>query len=311
MRSLHLVLTCLLGWLASPIHAQELEPRTYSNTPIGLNFVGVAYAFSRGNVLLDPVLPIEGLKSDLHIVGLRYVRSFSFLGVSNKFKAIVPVAVGHWEGTLTAALPGTEIDAGFQTRDATGLGDARFGWEIDFLGSPALELPEFRQYRPRTVAGASIQVVTPSGQYDSERLINLGSNRWGFRAEIGLSQTVGKWTFEVMGTAWLYTANDDFFGGSKLEQDAIAALQGHVIYTIRPGLWLAFNAGFLDGGATAIDGVLRNTLQKNSRAGVTFVYPLARQHGISLASNSGVKTSVGADFNTVVVAYQYMWGRGL
>ena len=290
--------------------AQELTPRAYSNVPKDLNFLGVVYAFSHGNVLLDPVLPIEGLTSDLHIVGLRYVRSFDLFGVANKVHAFVPLTAGHWEGTLTGAIPATDIEAGFQTRDATGVGDARFGWEIDFLGAPALDLREFADYRPRTVAGASVQVVAPVGQYDSERLINLGSNRWGFRFESGISRTVRRWTFEAIATAWLYTANDDFFGGQRLEQDSIVALQGHVIYTFRPGMWLAVNFGFLDGGATTIDGVLRNTLQKNSRSGLTFVYPLARQHGLSFAFSSGVTTSVGADFDTYAVGYQYLWGRG-
>jgi len=307
------LLLLLLGMFASTsmrVGAQELTPRTYSNAPMGLNFLGIVYAFSHGNVLLDPVLPIEGLTSDLHIVGLRYVRTFDLFGVSNKFKAFVPLTAGHWEGTLTEALPGTEIEAGFQTRDATGFGDARFGWEINFLGAPALALREFADYRPRTVAGASIHVVAPTGQYDSERLINLGSNRWGFRLETGISRTIRRWTFELMVTAWLYTANDNFFGGSKLEQDSIVALKGHIIYTLRPGLWIAFNTGFLDGGATRINGVLRNTLQRNSRAGLTLVVPLARRYGLSVSYTSGVTKSVGADFNTFAMGFQYMWGQG-
>ena len=151
----------------------------------------------------------------------------------------------------------------------------------------------------------------PTGQYDNERLINLGSNRWAFRLETGISRTVRRWTFEAIATAWLYSANDDFFGGRKLEQDSIFAVQGHVIYTFRPGLWLALDFGFLDGGTTTIDGIVRNTLQRNSRTGLTFVYPLARKHGLSFAFTSGVTTSTGADYDTFAVGYQYMWGKGI
>jgi len=297
--------------LPSPAQAQELEPRAFSNAPVNLNFVAVAYAYSTGNVALDPSLPIEGLRSTLHVVAPRYVRTLDFFGVTSKVKFLLPVATGHWEGVLTDPLPGTDIEPGFRTRDDTGLGDARFSWEVNFFGSPALGLREFASYRQRTILGAGIQVIMPTGHYDNERLINLGSNRWAFRPQIGISQAVGRWTFEATATAWIFTDNNEYFGNLTLEQDSILALQGHVIYTIRPGFWIAVDAGVLDGGTTRIDGVVRNTLQRNSRAGLTLVYPLARQHGISVAYSRGVTTRIGADFRTFAVAYQYMWGGGL
>lgn len=295
----------------SATQAQELEPRTFSNAPKNMNFAAVVYAYSTGNVALDPSLPIEGLESTLQAIALRYVRTLDFFGVTSKVKFVLPVADGHWEGVLTDPLPGTDIEPGFKTRDEFGLGDARFAWEVNFFGSPALGLKEFASYRQRTILGASIQVMVPTGQYDTERLINLGSNRWAFRPQIGISQAVGRWIFEATATGWIYTKNSEYFGGLTLEQDTIFALQGHVIYTIRPGFWIGLNAGILDGGTTRIDGVVRNTLQKNSRAGLTLVYPLGRRQGISVAYSTGVWTSIGADFRTLAVAYQYMWGAGL
>ena len=43
----------------SRVLAQELAPRTYINSPVGINFLGAGYVFSSGNLLLDPALPIE------------------------------------------------------------------------------------------------------------------------------------------------------------------------------------------------------------------------------------------------------------
>jgi hypothetical protein len=297
--------------LPSLAQAQELEPRTFANVPAGLNFIGVAYAYSTGNVALDPSLPIEGLRSSLHVVAPRYVRTFGFFGVTSKVKLILPIADGHWEGVLTDPLPGTDIEPGFRTRDDSGLGDARLTWEVDFFGAPSLGLREFASYRQKAIVGANMQVIVPTGSYDRERLINLGSNRWAFRPQIGISQAVGRWTLEATATAWFFSKNNEYYGDLTLEQGRILALQGHVIYNIRPGFWIAFDAGFLDGGTTRINGVVRNTLQRNSRAGITLVYPLARQHGISIAYSRGVTTRIGADFRTLAIAYQYMWGGGL
>ena len=309
--ALMLLAAAALLLFPSGVWAQELEPRTFSNAPVNLNFAGVAYAYSTGNVALDPSLPIEGLESTLQIIALRYVRTLDFFGLSSKVKVVLPLADGHWEGILTDVLPGTGLEPGFRTRDETGSGDARLTWEVNFFGAPALGLREFGSYRQRTIIGASIQVIVPTGQYDEERLINLGSNRWALRPQIGISQAFRRWTFEATATGWIFTKNNDYFGGLTLEQNMIFALQAHVIYSIRPGLWIAFDAGILDGGTTRIDGVVRNTLKKNSRAGLTLVYPLGRQHGISVAYSRGVTTRIGADFRTFAVAYQYMWGAGL
>ncbi len=291
--------------------AQELEPRTFSNAPVNLNFAAIAYAYSAGNVALDPSLPIEGLKASINTIGLRYVRTLDFFGVTSKAKFLLPVAEGHWEGVLTEALPGTDIETGFQTVDRFGMGDARISWEVNILGSPALGLREFASYRQKTIVGAGIQVILPTGQYSNERLINLGSNRWVFRPQVGISRAFKRWTFEANATWWIFTDNSEYFGDLTLEQDTIFSVQGHVIYTIRPGFWIAVDAGFLDGGTTRINGVVRNTLQRNSRAGLTLVYPLGRQHGVSVAYSRGVTTRIGADFRTFAVAYQYMWGEGL
>jgi hypothetical protein len=42
-----------------PLAAQDLEPRAYSNSPIGLHFVLVGYAYTTGKLLTDPSLPID------------------------------------------------------------------------------------------------------------------------------------------------------------------------------------------------------------------------------------------------------------
>ena len=71
------------------------------------------------------------------------------------------------------------------------------------------------------------------------------------------------------------------------------------------------NAGLAGGGRTTSDGLRRNDLQKNRRVGVTVWVPLARRHGIKLVFVSGVTTRIGADFDSILVAYQYRWGAGL
>jgi hypothetical protein len=35
-------------------HAQELEPRSYANTPVGLNFLLAGYGYTQGKLAFDP-----------------------------------------------------------------------------------------------------------------------------------------------------------------------------------------------------------------------------------------------------------------
>ena len=220
-----IIFTALMGLWPAANHAQELEARTYSNAPVGLNFIGGAYVFSTGNVLVDPSLPVEGLESDLHLFALRYTRTIGFLGKNAKLKLVLPIAKASFTGFLAGES---------RSRAIEGFGDARAIFELNFLGAPALEPREFGGYRQATIVGTSLAVILPTGQYDADKLLNLGTNRWGFRPEIGVSRAVGRWTLEATGTVWLYTDNDDFFGGQLLDQDPLYALQGHVIFNKCP-----------------------------------------------------------------------------
>ena len=43
---------------ATGVHAQDLEPRLYANTPVGMNFLIAGYAYSSGGVATDLALPV-------------------------------------------------------------------------------------------------------------------------------------------------------------------------------------------------------------------------------------------------------------
>ena len=294
-----IALTLALAVSPPILLAQEIEPRSYTNTPVGLNFIAFVYGYSTGNVFLDPSLPIEDIDAKLHIGAVRYTRTFSLRGSSANAKVTLPFSAGHWEGLL---------EGEFRQRDANGVGDVRFLIDVNLYGAPALSVREFASYRQRTIVGVSLLVVAPTGTYDRTKLINLGANRWTFRPQIGVSRALGKWTFEGIGSVWLFGDNDDFFNGKLLSQDPLFVLKGDAVYTFRPGMWLGLGVGYACGGRTIIETEIRQTLQSNYRFGGTFAYAVAPQHGVSFSLVSGVATRAGADFDSVVVAYQYLWG---
>jgi hypothetical protein len=182
---------------------------------------------------------------------------------------------------------------------------------MNFIGAPALAPREFRNYQQKTVAGASLVIAIPIGQYDKGKRVNLGSNRWAFKPELGVSQRIGQWYLETFGGVWLFMDNTKYLNTSTLEQKPLFTVQGHVSYVFKPGLWLAVNGGYADGGETSVAGSFKSDFQKNWRIGATFAAPLGRQHALKVLANTGAATRAGSDFDALTVAYQYSGLGGL
>ncbi|HTH00329.1 MAG TPA: transporter [Vicinamibacterales bacterium] len=277
--------------------AQELEPGSYQNAPTGVNVAAASVVISRGNVLTEASLPIEGARAEVEVLGLAYVRTLGVLGRAAKFDAQVPVTWANFSG-IVAGEP--------RTRAPRGLADPRFRLSVNLLGSPALTIPEFAKYRQRAIVGLSLQVVPPLGQYDDDRYVNLGSNRWSFRPETGFSWGHGRVILEAAAGAWLFTHNGNYVGRTQA-QSALYFAKGNAIVTFRRGIWGAVSYGRATGGRTQVDGIETNSLQTNDRLGTTWLIPITRWVAIRAVYTSGLATRFGADFDSFAIGAQYTW----
>jgi hypothetical protein len=293
------IVVMTVAMFTTTVFGQDMEPRAYSNAPVGLNFLLVAYGRSAGNIVTDESLAIDDVQAKINSSAIGYARTIDFFGDAGKIAVIVPYAWGRATGRISDQL--LEIRR-------SGLSDPRVKLSVNFFGSPALSTREFVKYRSGTVVGASVTVSAPLGQYDPNLRVNLGTNRWAFRPELGFARTQGKWSLETYGSIAFFTDNNRYLNTSKLSQGPIAAVQGHVAYTFKPGLWLAFDAVFFGGGRTEVDGVKRNDLQRNGRYGATFSIPINRQNSVKVLFNDGLYTKIGSRFRSLGVAYQFGWG---
>lgn len=303
----YLKLTIILAifWMLgipSLIHAKDLEPRAYSNAPVGMNFLLVGYQNSQGALLFDPAIPITDANADVDIGILGYVRTLDVMGKSAKAAIVLPYASMSADGYL---------DGDYRTRDTAGLVDPAFIFTVNLYGAPALSMREFKDYQQDTIIGFKFKTTAPLGVYESDKLLNIGSNRWSFTPEFGISQEIGRWTLEAAASAEIYTDNDDFDNGKTRQQDPIYAFQGHAIYSFPRHIWASIGAIYYTGGRTTIDGVNKNDLQENWRIGATLTLPVNRKHSIKLFGNSGVSTRTGTDYDSLGIAWQYRWGEGL
>ena len=219
---------CVRGWVFSAllvlvggccVFGQELEPRAYASIPVGLKALIGVYSISDGSVVFDPTLPIEDVTATVNGTAVGYFQSIDFFGRSGNINFFMPYAWGPMQGL---------VDKEFTRITRSGLGDPRFRLTFNLIGAPALKPREFAGYKQKTNLGLGFAVVAPLGQYDPNKLINLGANRWAFKPELGLSHRRDRWLLELAGGAWFFSANDQFFGSSKREQDAVSVSYTHL-----------------------------------------------------------------------------------
>jgi Putative MetA-pathway of phenol degradation len=277
--------------------AQELEPRAYSPSPIGTTFVVVTATRSTGGVFTDPAAPLRDVEADIGVWGLGAGRTFGLMGKSALILGLVPVAWGRASGQI-----------GEDRLETTrrGLADPRLKLSIILAGSPAMTRAEFARAPRRPIIGASLTVVPPVGQYFATRLVNVGSNRWSFKPEVGLSIPLRRWTFDTYAAVWIFTDNREYYPGrSHREQDPVFALQGHATYTLAPRTWVAVNTTWYAGGASTVDGKPLTGFS-NSRWGATLALPIGNRQSLKVAYSTGVATRIGADFRTITAGWQWM-----
>jgi hypothetical protein len=290
-----------IGASPQPVAAQDLEPRAYSATPVGTTFLVLGVGRSSGGVFTDPSLLIEDVHATLGVASVGVGHAFDLFTRTALVVGAMPYARGKASGRIEET-----------SREATRVGwaDARLRLSVNLIGGRALRPSEFVKTPRSTIVGVSVTTVAPTGQYHADRLINLGSNRWSFKPEVGVSVPIGRWTVDAYGGVWLFGANDRFYPGpARREQDPVVALQGHTSYTVRPQLWVAFNATWYSGGATTVDGIEKADLQRNSRIGATISFPIAARQSLKASVSTGATTRIGGDFDTVALAWQMIWVR--
>ena len=282
--------------------AQSMEPRAYSNAPVGMNFLLLGYVYQQGDVLLDPSVPVKDLNVEVHTAFLGYSRLLDVFGKSGRIDMIVPYAWLSGSG---------KVQEKERDRHVSGFADPGVRFSVNLYGAPALSFEGFKNYRQDTILGVGLLTTMPLGQYEPEKLANIGTNRWSFKPEVGISQALGRWTLEAIGGVTFFTKNDEFLGSQTREQDPIYSLQGHLIYNFPLGIWAALNATYYTGGRTSIDGVKGDDIQKNWRFGATLTLPVNRHNSIKLYASTGVYARRGENFDIVGFAWQYRWGGGL
>ena len=300
-----LVQRCLLGLvsvlliaLAPAALSQELTPRAYWPAPKGTKFVLAGYAYSTGDVVTDPTLPLVGVDSTIQQGVVAYQQTISLAGRTSNIQLEVPYTDGSTDGIFQ----GNPVN-----REVSGIGDVSATISFNLMGAPSMTREEFQAFRknPSPILATSLKVVAPTGEYEPDKLINVGTNRWAAKLKLGyLRPMPAKWVLEMAAGVWVFEDNDEFLGVTR-EQQPVVALDLNVVKRFRPGFWGSIDANYYLGGRTTVDGDKNADFQRNSRLGFSLAYPFAGSHAIKLSFSAGVVTESEDDYNTVLLNYLY------
>ena len=297
---------CLMAFCASilfginSIYSQDLDPRAYVWVPVRGNFLVSGFSYSNGAVLTDPSLPLTNLKAEVQAISLGYARSFNLLGKTATAFAAIP---------YTWAQASADVNNQREEATRSGFADMRMRLVVLLLGAPATELANFGKVKHKPILGSSISISAPTGQFFSDKLINLGTNRWSFKPELAYSHPFGKrWLMDVYSGVYFFTNNNSFYPGNSVRsQKPMGAFQGHLSYNLGPRSWVAFDATFYTGGQSSVNDIYKDDRQSNSRVGATFVFPAGKKHSIKIAASTGAIIRAGANFKTISVGWQTGW----
>jgi hypothetical protein len=302
MRRIGGILGALALCAVGPLGGQELNPRAFWPAPAGTNVFSFGYSYAAGGVVVDPSLPIEDGESQSHGLRVGYVR---YVGLAGRTTSLA-IEIPRSDAKLTGLVGATR-----EERLLAGAGDVSLRFAMNIKGAPRMTPQQFREFlaKPESLLGLSLRVTAPTGLYDTDRLINLGTNRWSFRPEIGYIASVGGWVPEVTAGVRFFTDNDDFVGAVR-EQEPIASIQvnlGRLVRRTRPDFWYSLGISYANGGRTTIDGIERDDLIQNAVVGGTLVYPLGKTQALRLTVVTEIRTSIGQDSTAGVLGYSKAW----
>ncbi len=278
--------------------SQELTPRAYWPAPQGTQVLTVGAVYTDGDIVPDPSLPINGVDSRIVTGVLGYFHTLDVFGRTGHL--ILEQAYSQGDTSFDY------LDLGLVNVDYSGAGDLAATLSVNLMGAPAMNVEEFAELRrnPRPILGASLKVVAPTGRYDEEKLLNVGANRWAAKAELGyMTALTPKWLLEFEAGVWVFDDNDDFLGRTR-KQGSIKSAELHLVRRFSPGFWASLDLNGYRGGQSEIGGRRLNDLQRDSKVGFTFVFPIAKKQSLKFGYSMGSLNDSGEDFDVYQVSYQ-------
>lgn len=245
-----LFFSCFL-FLSFTAIAQGDGPRAYWPAPKGTQAISPLYTHVNSNSTFDNTSYLIKADFNTNIYGLMYSNVFA---ISGRTAAVVAMLSG---GTTKGGIP--NIYEG----KSSGLADTYVIGLINLYGAPSVNGAGYMKTRYKNIVDLTLCFRAVTGQYNADKNINIGTNRWEFKLGFPMMHffnwgTQHVTSIELLPSYSLFTNNNDISGGETKAQHGLFGLEGHVTQKLSKSFWASFDYQYKNGGRTSIDGVDNN-----------------------------------------------------
>lgn len=258
------------------LKAQGDGPHAHLLAPTGVWAINPKYLNLDQNLLPAGNILVKDADISVNVFPTTFVHSF---GIKGKLARVFIMAN---PGSLNATIDARTYEF-TRSISASGFSDGFIAFEYGLIGAPALNAIEFSQHQPQFSLMGYFRYWY-SGTYDSENLINLGTNRSTF--EIGTTMAIplfkdlnqnATW-LEIMPTVQFFTKNNDPARSNTAEvvdQDPLFIIENHLTHNFTKKLWAGIDLRYQYGGTTMADGVSDENLINILGGGLNLGYQIS------------------------------------
>lgn len=234
-----------LSLSATMAHAEFDGPRTYWSLPQNTNIVSAHYVSGVANVAWtnwSRVQPNVDLDTTVFLVG--YTRVQPIFGRTVFWQATLPSATIRTSSVLPVPTNDTFVN---------GLGDLAIGGTMNLYGAPGMRARDWVRNDLDLEVNLGASIHAPTGQYDADEALNVGSNQWKARVSLPIVKSIGQWvpgkrtTLEIMPAVMLFGDNNNA-QGNRIKQDPLYSVEAHLTRDLMEGLFLSLDYTWLEGG---------------------------------------------------------------
>jgi len=319
------IAVAVISWsFGSPAVAQDDGARAYWKLRDGSHVVSVQYLFLDANAsdtdMFDPshfIFPNSDAEADIFMAS--YGHHFTLFGRPSSLglnliggSADINVDTNSMPSQFLP--PGVAPGASF-SQSASGFGDPTVQLDVNLFGTPPLiSTVDLLNYEPTFTIDAAVMVAAPLGQYDDDKLLNMGQNRFFGRFAVPMKYHFGAFapghmtSVELTPSVWVFGPNDDFLG-RKLENDPLWQIEAHVTHDFTRSFSGSLDLLYRHGFQSEIDGVEVGSELEVGDLGLTLSYQVTDNLGLRAGYSSNVFGDSGLDTGVARLQLVYSWHR--
>ncbi len=319
-----IALAVIFSSFGSPANAIDDGARAYWKARDGTHVVSTQYLFldmvATDTQIFDPAHFIfPNSKAEANLFMASYAYHFTLLDRPSSVALNILGGSANVDVDTNFApsqfLPSGVTPGASFNQSATGFGDPTVQLDVNLFGTPPLiSTVDLLNYEPTWTIDAAVMLAAPIGQYDNDRLINMGQNRFFGRFALPMKYHFGAFapgymtSIELTPSVWLFDQNDDFLG-RKLENDPLWQLEGHVTHDFTRSFSGSLDMLYRRGFQSEIDGVEVGGELEVGNLGLTLNYQVTDNLAIRAGYSSNLFGDDGLDNSVVRLQLVYGWHR--